>query len=254
MSAIDNDDIIALCNQSLSMLGAKSISNGGSGTNYNLCLQFYADARDEILVGHPWNDVIKRSNMIQTTDPLHGYDYAFSKPSDCLRILDIDNDTLIQFVVEDGNVLTNECEDPTDWEDGEDYIVGDVVSNDDVTYTCLVAHTAGDADDEPGVGADTGTYWNDEGDDYYYMPVRYIYQRTDIENFKPHLYQCIVYELALKLSSAIKKNPKAGLEIQQALFGGPKVLGYLNWAASIDAQESAGATVRTKTWLDVRTS
>lgn len=39
------------------------------------------------------------------------------------------------------------------------YTTDQYVSNDDVWYKCLTAHTSGALDDEPGVGAVAGTYW-----------------------------------------------------------------------------------------------
>lgn len=37
---------------------------------------------------------------------------------------------------------------------------GDIVSNGGAYYRCIVAHTSGDTDDEPGVGATWATYWS----------------------------------------------------------------------------------------------
>jgi hypothetical protein len=45
------------------------------------------------------------------------------------------------------------------WATGTVYTTDQYVSNNDVFYKCLVAHTSGDLDDEPGVGAVAGTFW-----------------------------------------------------------------------------------------------
>ena len=46
------------------------------------------------------------------------------------------------------------------WTTSTDYLVNQLVSNDDDVYVCTVAHTAGDADDEPGTGAVWADYWD----------------------------------------------------------------------------------------------
>lgn len=45
-----------------------------------------------------------------------------------------------------------------DWSVDIDYVAGDVVQNDGSSYACILDHTAS-ASDEPGVGANTATYW-----------------------------------------------------------------------------------------------
>ena len=252
MGAIDTAANIALCNQSLGFLGAEAIVLDGDSQNHIYCETFFESARDEILGAHKWNFAKKRTNAIQTTDPLFGYDNAFTKPSDCLKVWMIDEDPAAAFEVEGDLILTDVGETPSDWATATDYIVGNVVSNNDVTYTCIVAHTSGDADDEPGVGALTATYWNDEGDDYQYLPVEYVYQATDVASYPEYLYQCVVYNLALKLCSPIKQELKTASNLQAMLYGGPKILGYFNIACSIDAQEGGLVQIKTQTWLDAR--
>ncbi len=48
------------------------------------------------------------------------------------------------------------------------YAIGDLVTNSNVGYRCIAAHTAGDLDDEPGVGAVASTYWEEHWDDIVY--------------------------------------------------------------------------------------
>jgi len=251
MSVIDDADIIELCNRALNLLGQGDIVINGSGRNYNLCLRFFPKARDEILVSHPWNDAIKRANMIETTNPLHGYNYSFTKPSDCLRVLEIDNDPLVEFRVEGSNVLANKYEAPADYDEDEvDYLAGEYISSDDsgddLTYLVDTAFTSSDET------SDLSSYCTSQGGALMYMPVRYIFQQTDVTAYKPHLEQCIVYALAIKLSAPVKANEKAALNLQQMLYGGPSVVGYLNMARSTDAQESAVTEVKTQNWLNSR--
>lgn len=233
------------------MGGAEQIELDGTSQNHIYCETFFESARDEMLGTHRWNFAMARAFAIQTTDPLFGYDNAFTKPSDCLKVWTIVEDALAIFVVEGDLILTDEGETPSAWATATDYIAGDVKSNNDVTYTCKVAHTSGD-DNEPGVGAVTDTYWTDEGGDYQYLPVEYVYQATDVASYPEYLYQCVVYNLALKLCSPIKQELKTATNIQQMLYGGPKILGYFNIACSIDAQEGGGAKIKTSKWLESR--
>lgn len=46
----------------------------------------------------------------------------------------------------------------SDWVISTSYVVGDLVANNNVVYICILAHTSA-ALDEPGVGANTATYW-----------------------------------------------------------------------------------------------
>lgn len=252
MGVIDVAANIALCNQSLGFLGAEAIVINGTDQNHIYCEMFFESARDEILGAHKWNFAKKRTFAIQTTDPLFGYDNAFTKPIDCLKVWLIAEDALAVFEVEGDLILTDEGETPSDWATATDYIAGDVKSNNDVTYTCILAHTSGDADDEPGVGADTDTYWTNEGGDYQYLPVEYVYQATDVASYPEYLYQCVVYNLALKLCSPIKQETKKALDLQAMLYGSRKILGYLDIARSIDGQEGGGAKITTSKWLESR--
>ena len=46
------------------------------------------------------------------------------------------------------------------WTTATSYALYDAVENDGSSYVCIDAHTSGDEDDEPGVGADWTTYWD----------------------------------------------------------------------------------------------
>jgi len=252
MGVIDTAANIALCNQALGFLGAEAIVLDGTSQNHIYCETFFMSSRNEMLEAHPWNYASKRTFAIQTTDPLFGYDNAFTKPSDCLKVWTIAKDPLAVFEVEGGLILTDEGETPSDWATATDYIVGNVVSNNDITYTCLAAHTSGDLDDEPGVGAATDTYWTDKGGDYQYLPVEYVYQVTEVASYPEYLYQCVVYNLALKLCSPIKQETKTAVDLQTMLHGSKRTLGYLDFARSIDGQEGGGAKITTSKWLESR--
>ena len=46
------------------------------------------------------------------------------------------------------------------WATSTDYAAANVVRNNGSSYVCVQAHTSGSDDDEPGVGANTATYWD----------------------------------------------------------------------------------------------
>lgn len=46
------------------------------------------------------------------------------------------------------------------WTTATAYALDDAVENDGSSYVCISAHTSGDTDDEPGVGATQATYWD----------------------------------------------------------------------------------------------
>ena len=243
---------LGMCNLSLNLLGAQEVDAGSpSERNYLLCEDLYPEARNEILACHPWNFAIKRALAIQTTDPIFGPDNAFTKPSDCLRVLTVAQDPAAIFRAEGDSIITDEGETPAGWGTDTDFLVGHVVTNNDVTYTCTAAHTSATAD-EPGVGGNWANYWDSEGGDYQYLELEYIYLATDATSYPPFLRRCVVLNLAIKLASAIKQNETVALNLQAMLYGSSKVNGYLSQARSYDAQEAGGTVIKTQTWLDSR--
>ena len=48
------------------------------------------------------------------------------------------------------------------WATSTAYVASDIVKNGGSIYRCILAHTSGDTDDEPGVGATWATYWVQE--------------------------------------------------------------------------------------------
>ena len=61
------------------------------------------------------------------------------------------------------------------WATAKVYTTDQYVTNDDVWYKCLVAHTSGALDDEPGTGAVEGTYWTTLTDAQVTPPFEYTY-------------------------------------------------------------------------------
>ena len=160
-----------------------------------LCIRYYDSARDLTLRAHPWNEAKKRVVISQTDDkPVFGYDRRYTKPTDSLRILSV-NDIVgadprnnragvDAWEPEQGEIYANAGEIPQTWStdkkfvDGEffsvtarswvtstSYIIGEFVRDGGLVYEVLVAHTsdtiaadvtAGNLD--TGVQGSVGTY------------------------------------------------------------------------------------------------
>ncbi len=253
MSMTDSAQNIAVCNQSLGLLGASEISVGGTTVqNYIYCVTFFDDARDEILTAHRWNFAKKRAYAIQTTDPLFGYDNAFTKPSDCLKVLQIEEEPDLKFEVENALIITDEGSAATAYDDDSvDYLAGEYISSDDsgsdLTYLVNTAFTSSSET------SDLATYCTSQGADLDVLKVEYIYQHTTFSTWPVYAKQCLVLNLARMLCSPIAtQDVKASLNLQQMLYGGPKITGYLDTARSIDAQEGGIVAFKTNTWIASR--
>lgn len=251
MSVIDTADNIILCNQSLGLLGAKETTLDGTDNNHAYCLTYFEKARDEILACHKWNFAKKRAYAIETTEPLFGYDNAFTKPADCLRVWRIADDDHAKFEVEGGLILTDEGDAPSDYdEDGVDYLAGEYVSSDftgaDLTY---LVNTAFTSDDEE---TDLGTYCTSQAADLKVLKVEYVYQYTTPASWTIYAQTCFVYNLAIKLCSPIKAAEDSTLWLYGMLYGSGKSPGFLQMAKSMDAQESGGFSISTTRWINAR--
>lgn len=249
----DNAANVALCNESLGLLGVETISVGGSSVNHGHCTTFFDASRDEILVNHPWNWANKIAFAIQTTDPLFGYDNAFTKPSDCLRVLTIEDDPLADWKSRSGKIHTDEGNVPPSYsDDSVDYLAGQYITSDDsgadLTYLVDTAFTSSSET------TDLATYCTSQDDDLKILETEYIYQVTDVSTYPVYMRQCLVLNLAIKLSSPIIQaaSSKMLLNLQSSLFGGPKNYGYLAIAKAIDSQESGGQVIKTNKFLNAR--
>lgn len=260
---IDNN--LALCNQALNLLGAESISSGGSSRNYTLCDRFFEDARDEVLASHPWNFARTRGYAVQTDDPQFGFDNAFYYPPklpsgndsdnpypDCLRILKL-QDWEDKYRVErdasgDLIILTDAGSTPDDWASGTDYVVGDAVYYDSKTYLCIANNTSTDDSDADTGHPDTGTNsWVEAASsEVSVLAIEYIAAVTDLTNIPALLKQAIVYALAVKLVPAITQDFKMSVNLHKMMFD------LTRQAKTIDAFEGSPTEYETDTWRDAR--
>ena len=107
--------VISMCNSSLNLLGASTISALTDDTkNARLCNQRYEPVRNRVFRSHAWNCLHKRVQLAQnSTAPIVEYDHAYALPSDCLRVLKIHNGTTdsiasaLDYKLEGRNIVTD---------------------------------------------------------------------------------------------------------------------------------------------------
>ena len=93
-----------ICNLALAQLGASRLTSiTDNTTEAKLCNTFFDDIVDEVLIESPWSRSIKRVALVKTTNtPAFGFDSEFQLPTDVLRVIEINNESLgnIPFAIE----------------------------------------------------------------------------------------------------------------------------------------------------------
>jgi len=105
--------VVGICNNALIKIGEETITSLTEDSKAaRLCNQIYEQTRDSLLRSHIWNFAVKRLELAEnTTTPLFGFGQSFALPSDCLRVLCIeDSDIYPDYVyqIEGRNLLTDE--------------------------------------------------------------------------------------------------------------------------------------------------
>ena len=110
---------VDICNSAMNMLGASNIvSLTEDSKNARLLNQRFDFVRDAVFRGHPWNCLINRQQLNQSsTTPTYQFSYAYPLPTDpyCLRILDFhtgsysSNEVDIDWKVEGRKILTDQA-------------------------------------------------------------------------------------------------------------------------------------------------
>jgi|TARA_R110000796_G_scaffold183320_4_gene299751 hypothetical protein len=116
---------VDIANGALNILGASNISAFDENSKAaRLVNQRYNAIRDAVFAAHPWNCLIKRAELAQSsTIPAFGYEHEYPLPTDpfCLRVLEFSNGTMGYpqdnmhnasggpvFVIEGRNLVTDE--------------------------------------------------------------------------------------------------------------------------------------------------
>lgn len=102
---------VEICNRALDAIGSEIIVSFTDGTRASgLCSRYYSQIRDDVLRSHPWNCASKRAALAASpTAPSWGFDYAYPLPSDCLRVISVEdeNDDGGAWQVEAGSIITD---------------------------------------------------------------------------------------------------------------------------------------------------
>lgn len=97
-----------LCNDSLATIGEGPITAIDDGTiKANHCDRIFETLRDAVLRDHIWNFALKRIELAQTTTPVFDWDYAFTLPADCLRVIRMGDNDDTPWKIEGRRLVTN---------------------------------------------------------------------------------------------------------------------------------------------------
>lgn len=105
---------IDIANLALTRLGEPTITSlSASSKGAQLCKLHYPRLRDAMLRAHPWNFAIKRAELSLSADtPAFEFDYAFTLPSDCLKVIrtrwDAEATQGVEYRIEGRKLLCNE--------------------------------------------------------------------------------------------------------------------------------------------------
>ena len=99
---------VDICNIALSNLGERSINDRtDQNQRARACDNRFDDVRDLVLRSHIWNCALKRLELTSSaTAPVWGYDYAYPKPAEMLRLIAV-KENEHAFKIEGDNIVTD---------------------------------------------------------------------------------------------------------------------------------------------------
>lgn len=100
---------VQICNLALQKLGQPALISLADNTRAGReCSNAYGPARDAVLRDHVWNFAVERAELAElSTAPAWGYAAQYQMPSDCLRLLEVEDDNLYPWKLEGGKILTD---------------------------------------------------------------------------------------------------------------------------------------------------
>jgi hypothetical protein len=255
-------DAETMYNLALGCIGEQQITEGDTSSKQAIyCIRYYDDAREETLAAHPWNEAKKRVILYQEQyEPIFGYDHSYAKPSDCLRILAVDDSLgsdvsrkrpgIEAWEVEGDYILSDAGASPPTWSSGEEYTDGQFFSYSDTTYEVLVSHTSdatgADAAAQIAVDVAAGNI-ESKGGDYDIVYVEYIWKLTDISKFTAKLKYTIALNLASKIIVGLQNDLKGKEDLLEEYNGL-----VMRQARSTDAAEGKPKPIFVSEWIRSR--
>lgn len=255
-------DAETMYNLALGLIGEYKITAGDTTSKQAvLCIRFYDDARDEALAAHPWNEAKKKVILYQHTDnPIFGYDRKYAKPSDCLRVLSVDDSlgsdvSRKQQGIEAWEVIGDYIEadagaTPPSWSSDKDYYDGQFFAYNSLTYEVLTTHTSdttgANAAAQIAVDVAAGNIQS-KGGDYKIVYVEYIWQEKDISKWKPKLRHAVALNLASKIIVGLVNDLKG----KELLINEYERL-VMPRARSVDAAEGKPRPIFSSSWIRAR--
>lgn len=99
---------VDICNSALTLVGAATITSlSDNSPEARACSVQYDSTRRDELRKHPWNFAIKRVQLApDATAPAFDFDYQFTMPSDCLRVI-LPADDQLDWQIEGRKILSN---------------------------------------------------------------------------------------------------------------------------------------------------
>jgi hypothetical protein len=98
---------IDICNAALIQLGVEPLTALDTATKGGrLCLARWVSIRDALLASHFWGFAMKRATLpLLSVTPEFGFTYAYQLPSDCLRVMVVEDGT--PYSIEAGMLMTD---------------------------------------------------------------------------------------------------------------------------------------------------
>jgi hypothetical protein len=136
-------DTEVMFNEALGYIGEYNIEDTAASRaskQYIACNRYFTKSRDMALASHPWKEATKSLIILQNNTPplLRDYDRRYSKPSDSLRILSVDDSLgsdlrnkamgVDGWELEGEYILSNAGETPPTWATTTDYYDGEFIS------------------------------------------------------------------------------------------------------------------------------
>ena len=99
----------SIANAALTLLGERRINSlDESSKSAKILKERFDEVRDEVLRSYPWNFATVRAQIAaDAVAPSWGFDYAYTLPSDCLRLLEIENLSKYPYRIEGRKIITD---------------------------------------------------------------------------------------------------------------------------------------------------